>query len=441
MKKILVLGAGKSSSYLIRYLLDHSGFHKWQVTVADFSGELALEKTKNHPNSRAIAFNIKDKAARESEISAADIVISLLPPTLHILAAKDCVKFGKNMVTASYANEAIKALDRRARKAGIIILNECGLDPGIDHLSAMQLLNRIRWEGGKILSFKSYCGGLIAPEFDNNPWHYKFTWNPRNVVLAGQNTARYLEDGAYRFIPPSRIFSQTELLYAGKYGSFEAYANRDSLDYIVPYGLEHTPTILRGTLRSPGYCKAWDHLVKLGLTDDSFIIPHSEKLTYRQLVQSFLPSTEEDTGQALAAFLGTTTQLDDFKKIKWLGLLDETLHGLENATPAMILQKLLEEKWKLQKGELDMIIMHHEIKYELGGKEHRLLSSLKVTGEDETYTAMAKTVGLPMAIAAKLILAGKVAHKGVQLPIYSDLYDPMLDELKDLGIRFDEKEE
>lgn len=440
MKKILVIGAGLSSSYLIKYLLANAKKENWHITIADQSIELAKQKLGKSKLGTALAFNITNEKERQEAIKNADMVVSLLPPTLHILAAHDCIKFKKNLVTASYVSAEMQALNDAAQKANVLFLNEIGLDPGIDHLSAMEMIHKIEAKGGNIISFKSFCGGLIAPEFDNNPWNYKFTWNPRNVVLAGQATAKYLENGLLKFIPPNRIFSQTETVNVTNYGAFESYANRDSLGYIEPYGLQNAKTVLRGTLRKKGFSQSWNLLVKLGLTDDSYTLTNSENLTYRSLITSFLSgANEKNVEDKFCQFFHLTKNSKDFKRVKWLGLFENTIIGLKNATPAQILQQLLQEKWRLENTDLDMIVMKHEIEYSINNKKHKANSTLIVKGEDKTYTAMAKTVGLPMAIATKLILQNKIKAKGVQIPITPEFYEPILKELAQNNISFTEE--
>lgn len=437
MKNILVIGAGLSSSYLIKYFLANAKKENWHITIADQSLELGKQKLGKSKFGKALAFNITKTIEREEAIKAADIVVSLLPPTLHILAAHDCIKFKKNLVTASYVSAEMQALNEAAIKANVIFLNEIGLDPGIDHLSAMEMIHQIEAKGGNITSFKSFCGGLIAPEFDNNPWNYKFTWNPRNVVLAGQATAKYLENGLIKFIPPNRIFSQTETVNVPNYGAFESYANRDSLSYIEPYGLQNAKTVLRGTLRKKGFSQSWNLLVKLGLTDDSYSINQNKNLTYRDLVASFLSGANaKNVEDIFCQFFNLTKASKDFKRIKWLGLFENKIIELNNVTPAQILQHLLQQKWNLENTDLDMIVMKHEIEYNLNDVKHEANSTLIVKGEDKTYTAMAKTVGLPMAIATKLILQNKITAKGVQIPITPEFYKPILKELAKNGISF-----
>lgn len=441
MKKILVLGAGLSSSYLIKYLLDHASTENWQITVADSNLAAAQLKIHNHSHANAISLNIMDDGARETTIAANDLVISLLPPTLHIVAAKDCIKHKKHLVTASYISEEMEQLDAAAKEAGVLLLNECGLDPGIDHLSAMKIIHEIEERGGTVTSFKSFCGGLVAAEYDNNPWNYKFTWNPRNVVLAGQATAKYLENGVLKFIPVAHIFEQTEQVTLDGYGEFESYANRDSLGYIEPYGITQAKTVLRGTLRKKGYSEAWNLLVKLGLTDDSFVIHEANKLTLREWVNAFVPGTDlAQLENRICKHLNIDAASDSFQKLVWLGILSDERITLHEATPAQILQTVLQQKWKLQSGELDMIVMKHQINFRIENSELRIESELVVKGEDEVLTAMAKTVGLPMAIAAKLILQNKIQSRGVHMPLSKEFYEPILTELETYCVKFVERE-
>jgi saccharopine dehydrogenase-like NADP-dependent oxidoreductase len=441
MKNILVIGAGRSASSLIKYLLDNSTKENWNVTVGDVSLDLVKQKTANHLNARAIVFDITNDLQREEEIKRADIVISMLPATMHLSVAKDCVRFKKHLATASYVSKEMAELDAEAKEAGIILMNEIGLDPGIDHASAMKVIDHIHTQGGELTLFKSYCGGLVAPESNDNPWGYKFSWNPRNVVLAGQSTAQYIEHGEYKYIPYNRLFTQIDTLEVKGYGSFDAYANRDSLSYRKLYNISNIPTMLRGTLRMPGYCKAWNVFVKLGLTDDTYKIEASDKLTYRQLLEAFLPAGKQSTKEKLIAFMGTEANAEVISKIEWLGIFEDKKIKLQNASPAQILQDLLEEKWKLQEHDKDMIVMQHQFQFSNSKSEIRtIISSLVVKGEDQIYTAMAKTVGLPLAITAKLILQGKIKARGVVIPTTKEIYEPLLTELESFGIKFEEVE-
>ena len=440
MKKILVIGAGRSAVTLIKYLLDNSSANNWLVTVADFSIELAENAVGDHNNGKAIFFNVTDKKQRESEIENADIVISMLPASLHITVAKDCVRLGKNLVTASYVSPEIAELDAAAKQAGILLLNEIGLDPGIDHMSAMQVIDEIKENGGELTSFKSFCGGLVHPDYDNNPWNYKFTWNPRNVVLAGQGTAQYIENGDYKYIPYTSLFERTEYMEVLDAGEFEGYANRDSLSYRKSYGLDDIPTLFRGTLRRKGYSEAWNVFVQLGMTDDTYKLENSASITNREFINMFLPFNDTLTvEEKLCKQFSLTTDSVIFQKIAWLNAFSENKVGIENASPAQILQKICEEKWTLGSVEKDMIVMQHQFEYVQNGEQKKLNSSLLVFGDDPRYTSMAKTVGLPVAIATKLILSGAIKSIGVKIPTTKDIYVPLLKELEENGINFVEE--
>ena len=441
MKNILVIGAGRSASALIRYLLENSTKENWHVTVGDVSLDLVKQKTANHPNARAIVLNITNDSQREEEIKRADLVISMLPASMHLSVAKDCVQFKKHLVTASYVSKEMAELDTEAKAAGIILMNEIGLDPGVDHASAMKVIDHIHAQGAELISFKSYCGGLVAPESNDNPWGYKFSWNPRNVVLAGQGTAQYIENGDYKYIPYNRLFIQIDTVKIDGYGTFDAYANRDSLSYRKLYNIAKIPSMLRGTLRMPGYCKAWNVFVKLGLTDDTYKIEASDKLTCRQFLESYLPAGKQSAKEKLIALMGVEMDKETLSKIEWLGVFEDRKIKLINASPAQILQDLLENKWELKEHDKDMIVMQHQFQFRNSKSEIRnIVSSLIVKGEDQIYTAMAKTVGLPLAITAKLILQGKISARGVVIPTIKEIYEPLLAELELFGIKFEETE-
>lgn len=436
MQRILVLGAGLSSSYLIHYLLQHAHSGMLQITVADASAETAQQKVAGHDYAHAVAIDVNDVYELSLLVKEHDIVISLMPPALHIRVAKACIEHKRHLITASYLSDEMRALHSEAIKANVLLLNEAGLDPGIDHMSAMQIIHGIQKNGGSITSFSSYTGGLIAPEYDTNPWHYKFTWNPRNVVLAGQATASYLEQGELKYIPPARIFTQTQLVSVQGV-NYEGYANRDSLSYIKPYGLETAHTVLRGTLRMQGYCSSWNHLIRLGLTDDSFTVKDAHRLSYRQLLSAFTPGSDiSKLEYRVCKFLDILPDSESFGKLQWLGLFSDDNINIREGSPAQILQLLLQQKWKLNKGDLDQIVMLHRITYELNGQHRTHQTSLVVRGENEQLTAMAKTVGLPMGIAARLLLEGKLNGAGVQIPIHAAMYEPILAELEKYGIVF-----
>ncbi|MFI5219304.1 MAG: saccharopine dehydrogenase family protein [Bacteroidia bacterium] len=445
MRKILLLGAGRSATALIKYLLDNSQTENWQLTVADLSEELARAKIKNNSNAKAISFDIKDENQRADEIKNSDIVISLLPTDLHFLVAVDCIRFKKNLITASYISDVIHKLNDQAVEDGVLLLNEMGLDPGIDHMSAMQIIDRLKSENAELLSFKSYTGGLIAPECNNNPWGYKFTWNPRNVILAGQGTAKYIENGMAHYIPYSRLFTQTEKLSVDGVGNFEGYANRDSPAYRHHYRIENIPTLLRGTLRTEGFCESWNVFVQLGLTDDSFTVESSAELSYAQLVEALLPKNIQgkDLKSKVAVLCGIDAESKTINKIEWTGIFSNEKIKIDRATPAQILQDLLLKRWALEENDKDMVVMQHQFEFEDSGKKtnsrRKLISSLVVKGDNAENTAMAKTVGLPMGIAAKLILNEKIKLTGVQIPVMEEIYKPVLKELEMHGIVFREK--
>ncbi|MFN5911338.1 MAG: saccharopine dehydrogenase family protein [Bacteroidota bacterium] len=440
MKTILILGAGLSASSLIRYLLEHATTNGWLLRVTDQDIELVKRKIHGHPNATALNFNALDPAERRPEIERADLVISMLPARFHPEVAKDCVDYKKNLITPSYISPEMRSLDEKARQAHITIMNEIGVDPGIDHMSAMKIIHQIKDSGGKMTAFRSFCGGLMAPESDNNPWNYKFTWNPRNVVLAGQGGAScFLDHGEYKYIPYNRLFSRLMRISIDGYGDFEGYANRDSLSYRKTYGLENIPTIYRGTLRRPGYCQAWNVFIELGMTDDSYKMDGSEKLTPRSFLNAFLPyhpnmSVEDKFRQ----FLGKEREAL-FERFEWLGLFSkEVTIGVVNASPAQLLEKILTGKLVLNAGDKDMLVMYHEFEYEKDGQRYLVTSSMVNVGEDQIYTSMSNTVGLPVAIAAKMILNGQIRKHGVTLPIEKEIYTPILKELEDYGILFSE---
>lgn len=442
MKEILIIGAGRSTHSLVEYLKEHSSENNWKLVIADQSLELAEHKANGHTNARAVQFDVNNEEARTALIKSSDIVVSMLPAHMHISVAKDCIAYGKHMVTASYISKEMEALDEEAKKAGVILINEIGLDPGIDHLSAMKVLDKIKDEGGKMLIFESFTGGLVAPESDNNPWNYKFTWNPRNVVLAGSGSVvKFKQEDVYKYIPYHQLFRRTEVIRVDGYGKFEGYANRDSLSYRDVYGLQNIPTIYRGTLRRPGFCKSWDVFVKLGMTDDSYTLEDSENMTYRQFINTFLAYNPNDSVELkVMHYLNIPQDSDLMDKLTWLDLFKDIKIGLKNATPAQILQHILEQKWSLDTGDKDMIVMFHKFGYELNGEKKMIEASMVTEGRTEEETAMARTVGLPVAIAVKHILKGNIKTPGVQIPISREIYNPMLTELAEYGITFNEKE-
>lgn len=421
MKKILLFGAGKSATSLITYLIEQCRSRDWQLIVAD--GDLALARSKTGEGDpghvQAVGLRVEDQQAREALLSQADIVISLLPPGLHQLVAQSCISWKKNLLTASYLDDRIRALEPAIRENGLLFLCEMGLDPGIDHMSAMQLIHRIHAAGGRINSFRSHTGGLIAPESDDNPWHYKISWNPRNVVLAGSAGARYKEHGLLVLRSYEELFEKCEEVSPDGIGPLAWYPNRDSLSYIPIYGLEEATTFIRTTLRYPAFCRAWKAIVRAGLTDDR-PIPH--------------PPTFAAWSAPIRPYIDPGNR----PLLEFLGLFDETPIPLAVRTSADILQQLLETRLAMRPGDKDMIVMLHELEYDTPQGKRVLDSSLVVKGEDNLHTAMARTVGLPLGIAAKLILEKKIGISGLHIPILPEIYEPVLAELEKEGIRFKE---
>lgn len=497
-KTILLFGAGKSATCLIDYLLQTCAANNWLLLVADANQQQVQAKTGNVPHAKAIALNVEDAAARQSLIVTADVVISLLPPSLHILVARDCAEIGKHLLTASYVDTQMQELATTVKEKQLLFLCEMGLDPGIDHMSAMQLVHRIKAEGGTITAFKSHCGGLVAPESDDNPWHYKISWNPRNVVLAGKSGATFRENGGTRQIPYEELFEPGRVIDVPGLGYLACYPNRDSLSYIPVYHLEETQTFIRTTLRYPEFCFGWKNIIELKLTDESkqydtdgmtlqqFFQQHFEKYNFsdwlnkqltarfaqtkelleklQQLLQAEEEISEEDRAelqefmmiddkgeltdihldevktQAAATVAGQMHEANlSIKQLVYLGLDDDTtLINKGHCSAADVLQLALETKLVLQPHDKDMVVMMHEIEYVLNGEDKKVTSYLVVTGEDAVRTAMAKTVGLPLGIAAKLLLQGKLQETGLHIPVISSIYTPVLQELQQHGIVFHE---
>jgi saccharopine dehydrogenase-like NADP-dependent oxidoreductase len=439
MNNILIIGAGRSATALIHYVLDQAAQYQWHVVVADADPQLAKKKINGHPNGQGVWLDVTKVNDRRDLIGRADVVVSLLPAHLHLEVAHDCIKLHKHLITASYVSQEMYRLGDEARSRELIFMGEMGLDPGIDHMSAMQSIHEIKAKGGKLNAFRSYTGGLIAPESDNNPWHYKFTWNPRNVVLAGQGTAQFLENGKLKYIPYSRLFQRYKRIEIPGLGAYEVYPNRDSLLYREVYGLEGIPNIQRGTIRGEGFCDAWNALVKIGLTDGSYPILDSDSLTYYDLMEAYVRGDEPGTvKQRVARMIGEQEDSEVMEKLDWLGLFSRKKIQVANATPAYILERLLLDKWQLQPEDKDMILMQHQFEYELEGKEHKLTSTLILKGTDSQDTAMAKLVGLPLGIFVKLVMVGKIKSSGVQIPVTPEIYTPVLEELKDFGVIFEE---
>jgi saccharopine dehydrogenase-like NADP-dependent oxidoreductase len=439
MQTILILGGGKSATFLIDYLADSCQKKDRKLILADLDPVLAAQKLKNRPNTEARALDIEDQELRMQLIGEADLVVSMLPAFMHPIVAADCLELGKHFFSASYESEEMRKLKSKIEEKGLFFLNECGVDPGIDHMSAMQIIDQVKKKGEEIVSFKSYCGGLLAPESEDNPWKYKFTWNPRNVVLAGQGTSKYIEKGDMKFVPYHQLFRRLETIKFDNLGEFDGYPNRDSLSYRHVYGLENIPTMLRGTLRRAGFCKAWDVFVQLGMTDDSFQLELPEGTTLRQFLNSFLTYDSEQTVEEKLGKVIAKMDFPIFEKMQWLGFFNEKPLPKTCGSPAQILQAILEKNWALSEDDKDLIVMQHlfEIKTKQGIQ--KLTSSLICYGKDSTYTAMAKTVGLPLAIAVDLFLDKKIKLTGLHIPTLPEIYNPILGQLAVEGIRFEEK--
>ena len=421
MKNILLFGAGKSATSLIQYLIGVATERDWRLVVAENNLPLAESKIGAAPCARAVAVNVSQEEQRDALVEQADIVISLLPPALHYQVALSCLMARRNLLTASYVDESIRELAPAVRDKGLLFLCEMGLDPGIDHMSALQLIGEIKAAGcDRILSFHSHTGGLVAPESDDNPWHYKISWNPRNVVLAGTAGARFKADGQIVTRPYSALWEGGGSIAVPGAGPLAWYPNRDSLPYIDLYGLQETETFIRTTLRHPDFLRGWGPIVRAGLTDD------------RQAVRSGVRTLADWSAPLLPLITDDTRPLYDF-----LGLFGPESRPAGAATSADVLQYLLENRLAMHARDKDMIVMQHDIEFIRKGKRWTDRSTLVVKGQDHLHTAMAKTVGLPLGIAARLVLEGRIDLTGLHIPIMPELYMPVLQELEQLGIRFE----
>ncbi len=438
---ILVIGAGRSSSSLVSFLIQKREELNIQITIGDLSLKAAEEKAGT--KAKAIHFDIANKEESAKSIEAHHIIVSLIPASLHVQVAELCLRFKKHLFTASYVSEKMQSFDSQAKENGLLFLNECGLDPGLDHMTAMEIIDTIKQQGGEIESFESFTGGLIAPGTDpENPWKYKFTWNPRNVVLAGQGTAKYLKNGKSKYIPYQRLFKNTTAITIPGIGEFEGYANRDSLGYLETYGLKTVKTMVRGTLRNKGYCTAWDTFVQLGCTDDSFELTDIARLTHIQFLELFL---EDDKNQTIQGKLANTLNIAingyEMRCLQWLDFFSAIEVGLTKGTPAQVLEHILNKKWKLNAEDKDQIVMWHRFTYKLENRLYEIQASLESVGDDSAHTAMAKTVGLPLAVAVELLVKNKIIERGVLIPTSQKLYTPILSELKKLGITLNHRTE
>jgi saccharopine dehydrogenase-like NADP-dependent oxidoreductase len=437
MKNIFVLGAGRSSTALIEYLLKEKA--SFNVIIAEKEPQIAKQK---FPLAKIIPFDILDTSAARNQLKIADLVISMLPATLHLPVAVICADLGISMLTASYVSDEIQKLSPLFESKGACCIMEMGLDPGIDHMSALRVLDRIKSAGHKLTAFETFTGGLLADDQKvDNPWQYKFTWNPRNVVLAGSGIVKFIQEGRLKYIPYHKLFQRTEVIHIPEYGYFEGYANRDSLKYLDVYKLRGIKTLYRGTLRRPGFCKAWDAFVQIGATDDSYTLFGLENMTHRQFINTFLQYNPNDSIELkLAHYLNIGMESEEMYKLKWIGIFDDQLIGLQEGTPALILEHILKKKWTLDDSERDLIVMWHKFDYIENNKVKQIQSHLVVEGKDQLHTAMSKTVGLPLGVTAKLLMENKIKVTGVHVPTIKKIYEPVLDELSRHGLQFFERD-
>lgn len=430
MHSVLILGAGKSAGYLIDYLSDWTKHSGTQLHIADLHTAHLEHLTAQSDRIHLHTAQLSDKHVLQELIKGKSIVVSMLPAFMHPIVAEICLLNGVNMATASYESDEMRALAKEVKAKGLIFLNECGLDPGLDHMSAMRIIHDLQAKGHKITGFYSYCGGLVAKAcLADNPWKYKFSWNPRNVVLAGQSTAKYLENNRVKLVPYHRLFAEsTRHKINGEW--YDGYPNRDSLGYTKIYGIEGVSTLVRGTLRHEGYCSAWNFLVQLGLTDDSVAFPVKPGMTYREFLEAFLPERGRSAEEKMTMVSGYSDTIAE--KIRWLGLLSEEPVTVPSGTPAAILQQLLEKRWELLPNDRDLVVMQHRIESINAQKiPHVVLSSLQIEGVDNKHTAMAKTVGLPLAIGVRMMAEGKITQAGLNVPMQPEWYNEILNELEE----------
>ncbi|MEK0422467.1 MAG: hypothetical protein RLZ95_377 [Bacteroidota bacterium] len=431
LPQILVLGAGKSATVLIQYLQKKAVENNWYIVLADGNKTVAEAKWNHAQNGHAVGFDIENDSLRKDYIQQATVVVSMLPAFLHFLVAKDCLQHEKPLFTASYVDENMQSLAAEAAEKKVLFLCEMGLDPGIDHMSAMELIHRIQNKGGVITGFKSHCGGLIAPESDNNPWHYKISWNPRNIILAGKTGATYLKDGLTTQTGYEKLFHNAPTVQLPNVGSLAYYPNRNSLNYIDTYSLNGVKDFMRTTLRHPSFCSGWDAIIQLGLTSES-ALAYSETISVKKWFNNHL--IEKGLSSLYEIFLNNTVLKE---QLLFIGLEDDIEIPKENLqSNATVLQWLLENKWKLSNEDKDMVVMLHEIEYQLNDKTHQVQSSLVLIGQNSVETAMAATVGLPLAMAVCSYLMGEIKLTGIQIPIHPSIYEPILKSLAQEGIKF-----
>uniref|UniRef100_A0A7V3PS87 Saccharopine dehydrogenase n=1 Tax=candidate division WOR-3 bacterium TaxID=2052148 RepID=A0A7V3PS87_UNCW3 len=436
MKKVLILGAGLVARPMVRYLLNLDGV---ETIVATRTVSKARELIGNHPRGKAVTLLVDDESALKRWIAESDIVVSLLPYIYHPTVARHCIALKKHLVTTSYVSEAMRALDTEASKAGVILINEIGLDPGIDHMSAMAIIDRIRSNKGTVTSFISSCGGLPAPEANDNPLGYKFSWSPKGVLMAGKNDARFLKDGAEVVIPASRLFASYWKVKIADAGEFEVYPNRNSLPYIELYGLSGIRTMIRATLRNSGWCETMQAISELGLLNDDRVRTDIARMSYGQWLREFVPGSG-DLRQDIARRLNLPVDHPVIKRLEWLGLFTDEPIAIEAGSNLDVLAKAMLARMAYKPRERDMIVLHHQFEVEYPNRHRELLESTLIDyGEPDGDTAMARTVSLPAAIAVRMILEGKIKLTGVQIPVRRELYEPVLNELSKIGISFRER--
>jgi len=437
MKRVLVLGTGYVVKPLVDYFIDKC---KYEVLVAsrdnNHSGLIIAGRTLG----KRVLWNATPPYEElDGMVKDVDLVVSMIPPSMHIIVANACLKHRINMVTTSYISPEMEALDGEAKKAGIIILNEIGEDPGIDHMGAMQMINQVKQEGGKITSFNSYGSGIPSFEHNNNPYGYKFSWSPRGLLKAAQTPAAYKKDGRKIEVSAADLFENSWLVDVDGLGTFETYANRDSTNYIKDYGIEDTPNFYRGLLRHPGYCNSIQSMKDLDLLNEGE--SHNlQGVTYRQFTASLVGVDEDnDIRQAVADKLNLKVSSDIIKQLQWLGLFDDELIPVSKGTNADVLLDLMQKKMFYKDYEKDMIIIHNEAIVEFDNRMEKRMATMKVEGRPFGHSAMARAVSLPAAIASRLILEGTIRSKGVLMPIAEEIYKPVLAELVENGYKFDYK--
>ena len=434
-KNVLILGAGMVSRPMIRYLFENTDYH---VTMASRTVSKAEKIIDGNPKGTAISLNVKDETLLEKLISESDLTVSLLPYTYHVKVANFCIKHKKQMVTTSYVGEEMKALDKVAKDAGILILNECGLDPGIDHMSAMRVIHNVHEKGGKVVSFRSTTGALPSHEANTNPFGYKFSWAPRGVLLASRNPSRWLQDGKELSFPGEKLFENYTLQDVPGVGTFENYPNRNSVPYKEIYGLNDAKTVYRGTFRMTGWCETLRKIVALGWLSEKPVENFTGK-TYGDLTRKIIGAgLKDDLYQVTARFLDLKLYSTVMKRLEWLGLFSDELLPEDRDNPLDYLNVLTLKKMALGEDERDMVVMHHEFIAEYDNKKEYVTSTLVDYGIANDDSSIARTVSIPAAIAVRMILEKKIVIAGVHIPVIPEIYNPILDELAEMNIVFKE---